>query len=79
MASSTTKPMESTIPRRVSTLMEKSIKYMIKNTPMSEIGIVTTGIKVVRQSRKKRKIIATTSINAVMMVSSTSEIDWRMY
>ena len=46
---------------------------------MSEIGIVTTGIKVVRQSRKKRKIIATTSINAVMMVSSTSEIDWRMY
>jgi hypothetical protein len=53
MASSTTKPMESTIPRSVSTLMEKSIKYMIKNTPMSEIGMVTTGIKVVRQSLKK--------------------------
>ena len=55
------------------------MRYMIKNTPISEIGIVTTGIKVVRQSLKKRKIIATTRIKAVMMVSSTSDIDWRMY
>ena len=78
MASSTTKPIDSTIPNRVSTLMEKSIKYMIKNTPIKEMGIVTTGIKVVLQSRRKRKIINTTRIKAVMMVSSTSEIDCRM-
>jgi hypothetical protein len=55
--------------------MEKSIKYMMKNTPMREMGMVTTGINVVRQSLKKRKMIATTRINAVMIVSCTSVMD----
>jgi hypothetical protein len=58
--------------------MEKSIKYMMKKTPISDIGMVTTGMKVVLQSLRNRKMIATTRINAVMMVSSTSAMDCRM-
>ena len=50
------------------------MRYMIKNTPISEIGIVTTGIKVVRQSLKKRKIIATTRIKAVMRIDRAVSI-----
>ncbi len=60
MASSTTKPMANTIPRSVSTLMEKSARYMTKNAPMSEMGMASTGIMVVRQSRKNRKMMSTT-------------------
>lgn len=61
MASSTTIPVARTIPSSVKTLMEKPETYMIKKAPTSEIGIAITGIKVVRQSRRKIKIINATS------------------
>jgi hypothetical protein len=38
---------------------------MIKNEPTRETGITMIGIKVVRQSRRNRKIITTTSKNAM--------------
>ena len=78
IASSTTIPIASTIPSNVKTLIEKSATYIIKNAPISEIGIAMTGITVVRQFLKNRKIINTTSPNATKMVCSTSEIESRM-
>ena len=39
------------------TLMVNPNKYITKNAPTSEIGMVTTGISVVLQSRKKKKMI----------------------
>ena len=65
IASSTTIPIARTIPRSVKTLMEKSTMYIIKNAPISDMGIAITGITVVRQSLRKRKIIRTTSPNAI--------------
>ena len=38
--------------------------YMIKNDPINEIGITTTGMIEVRQSRRKKKITSTTSRKA---------------
>jgi len=49
--------------------------YIIKNEPISEIGIAITGITVVRQSLRKRKIINTTNPNARIIVSRTSLIE----
>jgi len=79
MVSSTTNPMASTIPNRVKTLMEKSAMYMIKNVPINEIGIVSMGIIVVRQSLRKRKIIPTTKIKANNIVCCTSLIEAFIY
>ena len=67
--------MASTTPNRVSTLMEKSSRYITKNIPTSDTGMATTGMSVERQSRKNKKIITTTSPNASRMVCSTSEIE----
>jgi len=36
-----------TMPSRVSTLIEKSAMYIIKNEPISEIGITIIGISVI--------------------------------
>ena len=68
MVSSTTSPMAKTIPRRVNTLIENPNMYIMKKVPMREIGMVITGITVVLQSRKKAKMITTTSAKAIMMV-----------
>ena len=78
MASSTTKPTESTIASMVSTLIEKPSRYMIKNAPMSDTGMTIQGTSVTRQSRKKRKMIMITSTKASMTVSFTSAIEARM-
>jgi len=78
MASSTTNPMESTMASRVRTLMEKPITYMMKNDPMRDMGMAMMGIKVVRQLRRKAKMMSTTRTNAIMMVSSTSFSDLRI-
>ena len=51
---------------------------MMKNAPTKEIGIANTGIKVVRQFRKNKKIISTTSIKASTMVLFTSLIEFRI-
>ena len=79
MASSTTMPMASTIPSSVSTLIEKPATYITKKAPMSETGIASTGMSVERQSRRKRKMMSTTRIMAMKIVSWTSRIELRMY
>ena len=78
MASSTTRPTESTMASIVSTLMEKPSRYMMKNAPMSDTGITIQGTSVTRQSRRKRKIMMITSTNASTTVFFTSLIEARM-
>ena len=56
IASSTTSPVASVIPKSVSELMEKSKSRMKANVPISETGIVMAGMMVARQSCKNRKI-----------------------
>src|SRR5215469_13124191 len=56
IASSTTNPVASVIPNRVSELIEKPNILMNANVPISETGIVTAGIMVARQSRRNRNI-----------------------
>ena len=77
MASSTTRPIASTNPNKVNTLMEKPAMYMMKNADKIETGIANTGMIVDRQSRKNKKMIITTKPNAMNRVSSTSLIDSR--
>ena len=55
MASSTTSPVASVIPKSVSELMEKSKILMNANVPISETGMVTAGMMVARQSSRKKK------------------------
>ncbi len=78
IASSTTMPVASTIASSVRMLMLKPATYMMKKEPISEIGIAITGISVVRQSRRKTKMMITTSRKAITMVSSTSLMALRM-
>ena len=72
MASSQTRPIESTIATRVSTLIEKPAMYMMKNPEMMLTGMAITGMIVERQSRRKTKMIKATSTNAITKVSCTS-------
>ena len=71
--------MAKTKPSNVRTLIVKPTAYMTKNAPMIEIGIATTGMIVVRQSRRNEKMTSMTSKNATSSVSSTSLIERRMY
>src|SRR6476659_7907853 len=77
--SSTTKPVASTIPSSVSTLMEKPARYITKNVATNEIGMSINGRMAVSQLRKKKKITSTTKAKEMMSVSSTSLSDWRMF
>ena len=63
MASSTTRPVARTMASRVRMLMENPAMYMMKKAPISDIGIAMTGIRVVRQFRRKMKMTRTTSRN----------------
>ena len=56
MASSTTRPTESTIASRVSRLIVKPKTCMRKTAPMSEIGIATIGMMTERHEPRKRKM-----------------------
>ena len=78
MASSTTSPIASTTASSVSVLMEKPIAYMRAQLPMSETGMVTSGITVARTERRNRKITAMTSAIASPMVVNTSSIEREM-
>ena len=64
MASSTTRPTESTTANIDNTLIENPARYIIKNAPTSEMGITATGIRVTRQSRRKTKIMIITNRKA---------------
>ena len=78
MASSTTRPIASTIARRVSVLIEKPKAYISANAPTRLTGMVTSGISVARNERRKKKITRTTSTTASAMVVKTALIDSRM-
>src|SRR6476660_7154765 len=54
MASSTTRPVASVIPNRVSVLMEKPSSFTNTNVPISDTGIVIAGMNVLRQSCKNK-------------------------
>ncbi len=54
MASSTTMPMVSTIPNRVSRLMEKPSSSMPAKVPIKDTGTAIQGIRVARKFCKKR-------------------------
>ncbi|MCY1527126.1 hypothetical protein D9M68_621830 [compost metagenome] len=75
MASSTTMPMASTMPNRVSRLMEKPSMYMPAKVPISDTGIASTGISVARQFCRKMKTTSTTSTRASKKVWITSSME----
>ena len=64
MASSTTRPTDNTMASIVSTLIEKPATYITKNAPMSDTGITMQGTSVTRQSRRNRKMMMITRMNA---------------
>ena len=68
IASSTTRPMASTMANKVRVLTENPNKYIMPNAPMSETGIVTIGIRLARTLRRKKKITSTTRTSASRMV-----------
>ena len=61
MASSTTSPVASVMPKSVSVLMEKPNNFTKAKVPISETGMAMAGIIVVRQSCRKMKITRMTS------------------
>ena len=75
IASSTTRPIDSTTPSSVSVLIEKPSIFRIVKWPMIDTGIVIAGISVARTSRRKKKITSTTSASASMIVVYTALID----
>ena len=79
IASSTTRPTESTMASRVSRLMVKPAACMMKTAPMSEIGIATTGMITDRTEPRKRKITTITISRVSVRVLSTSPMESRMY
>ena len=72
IASSTTRPMASTMASRVSVLTVKPNAYMSANAPMRETGMVTSGISVARRLRRNSKITPMTRTTAMPTVMSTS-------
>src|ERR1700686_4782681 len=72
IASSTTNPVASVIPKRVSELMEKENTLMKAKVPINETGMVTAGIMVARQSSKNRNITMMTMTMASSRVVTTS-------
>ena len=75
MASSTTRPIASTIASSVSRLMLKPITSIRLQTPISDSGMVTTGMITERNEARNRKITTTTMPTASISVFSTSSID----
>ena len=72
MASSTTIPMASTSPNKVSMFSEKPNISMKPKVPIKEIGTATTGISVARQLCSERNTTMITSTNASNKVLYTS-------
>ena len=70
--------MASTSASSVSVLMEKPKAYISANAPISETGMVTSGIRVARTERRNRKMMSTTRRIASPMVRYTFLIDSAM-
>ena len=75
MASSTTRPIASTIASSVSRLKLKPAASIRMQTPISDSGMVTTGMITDRSEARNRKITTTTIRTASVSVFSTSSID----
>ena len=78
MASSTTRPMASTMASRVMRLMEKPQTLISMITPIMESGMVIIGITTARKEPINRVITTSTIIAASTMVWITSCIDSSM-
>ncbi len=78
IASSTTRPIASTIASSVSVLIVKPNRYISANAPISDTGIVTIGMIVARRLRRKKKMTSTTSRIASTIVSNTDAIERSM-
>ena len=68
IASSTTNPIASTSPNKVSVLIEKPSKSIKVKVPIKDTGIVTSGISIALQFCKKIRMTNNTSIKAVIRV-----------
>ena len=75
MASSTTRPIASTMASNVSRLKLKPAISIRLQTPISDSGIVTTGISTERNEARNMKITTTTMMTAAPSVFSTSSMD----
>src|SRR6187200_2055015 len=75
MASSTTMPVARMMPKSVRVLIEKPISLVNANAPISDTGMVTAGMIVLRQVCRKMKMTSTTSAIASASVLRTSLID----
>src|SRR5215471_1036663 len=72
IASSTTKPVASVIPKSVNELIEKPKILINANVPIRDTGMVTAGIMVARQSSRNKKITMMTMRTASSRVVTTS-------
>ncbi len=77
IASSTTVPVASTMPKSVKVLIENPNNFTNAKVPMSDTGMVRAGIRVLRQFCRNRNNTSTTSTMASASVFSTSTIDSR--
>ena len=75
IASSTTRPIASTIASSVSRLKLKPAASIRMQTPISDSGMVTTGMITDRNEARNRKITTTTISTASPSVFWTSSID----
>ena len=75
MASSTTRPVASVMPKSVSVLIEKPRALTNANVPMSETGMVMAGMIVAPPVLRNTKITRMTRKIAVPSVEITSRID----
>ena len=75
MASSTTSPIASTRPSRLTVLMENPATFMILRVPISDTGIEIPGISVVRQLCRKTNTTRNTRPSDSARVIATSRND----
>ena len=74
IASSTTRPIASTIASSVSVLMLKLNTYISAKAPINDTGMVIRGMMVARKLRRNRKMTSATSRMASQMVPNTALI-----
>ena len=79
IASSTTRPTESTIASSVSRLTVKPATSIRKTAPTSEIGMATTGMISARTEPRKKKMTTMTIRSVSVSVESTSLMASWMY
>src|SRR5512145_2940444 len=77
MASSTTMPIASTSPNRLSALMEKPNRCIIAKVPTTETGTASSGMMDARQVCRNRITTSTTSSTASSSVVTTDLMDSR--